>query len=82
MNFFFKGILTNKREFFQKRSISKKKIPFISLITVYIWYIDSEFLLFKFMCHRGDFKENVLNKCVIFKREKIVLNILFINMKN
>ena len=29
---------------------------------IYSWYVDSDFLLLKFMCHRGYFREDILHK--------------------
>ena len=34
---------------------------------IYSWYVDSDFLLFKFMCHRGFFREDINKKCVLCK---------------
>ena len=34
---------------------------------IYSWYVDSEFLLLKFMCHRGSFREDIYEKCILCK---------------
>jgi hypothetical protein len=34
---------------------------------VYSWYVDSDFILLKFMCHRGTFREDINEKCVLCK---------------
>ena len=31
---------------------------------LYSWYIDSDFFLLKFMCHRGSFREDINEKCI------------------
>ena len=37
---------------------------------IYSWYVDSDFLLLKFMCQRGCFREDIFEKCVLCKKEK------------
>ena len=34
---------------------------------IYSWYVDSDFLLLKFMCHRGSFREDICEKCILCK---------------
>jgi hypothetical protein len=34
---------------------------------IYSWYVDSDFLLLKFMCHRGSFREDIYEKCILCK---------------
>ena len=34
---------------------------------IYSWYVDSDFLLLKFMCHRGSFREDIYKKCILCK---------------
>ena len=34
---------------------------------IYSWYVDSDFLLLKFMCHRGSFREDINKKCILCK---------------
>ena len=34
---------------------------------IYSWYVDSDYLLFRFMCHRGSFREDINKKCVLCK---------------
>ena len=36
--------------------------------TIYSWYVDSDFLLLKFMCHRGSFREDINKKCILCKK--------------
>ena len=37
---------------------------------IYSWYVDSDFLLLKFMCHRGCFRDDIyLKKCILCKKE-------------
>ena len=31
---------------------------------LYSWYVDSDFILLKFMCHRGSFREDINKKCI------------------
>ncbi len=31
---------------------------------IYSRYVDSDFFLLKFMCHRGCFRENIFKKCI------------------
>ena len=37
---------------------------------IYSWYVDSDFLLLKFMCHRGSFREDIYKKCVLCKNKE------------
>ena len=37
--------------------------------TIYSWYVDSDFLLLKFMCHRGCFREDIFEICILCKKE-------------
>ena len=32
---------------------------------LYSWYVDSDFILLKFMCHRGSFREDINKKCIL-----------------
>ena len=32
---------------------------------IYTWHIDGDFLLLKFMCHRGAFREDINRKCLL-----------------
>ena len=41
---------------------------------IYTWYIDGDFLLLKFMCHRGAFRKDINEKC--FKKEDNGMNML------
>ena len=34
---------------------------------IYSWYVDSDFLLLKFMCHRGSFREDIYEKCIYMR---------------
>ena len=34
---------------------------------IYSWYVDSDFILLKFMCHRGSFREDINEKCILCK---------------
>ena len=36
---------------------------------IYSWYVDGDFLLLRFMCHRGAFREDINKKCVFCKTE-------------
>ncbi len=36
---------------------------------IYSWYVDGDFLLLRFMCHRGCFREDIYKKCVLCKKE-------------
>ena len=36
---------------------------------IYSWYIDGDFLLLRFMCHRGAFRKDINGKCVFCKTE-------------
>ena len=36
---------------------------------IYSWYVDGDFLLLRFMCHRGAFREDINKKCVLCKTE-------------
>jgi hypothetical protein len=38
-------------------------------------YVDSDFLLFKFKYHRRCFREDIFEKCILFKKKIMVLNI-------
>ena len=35
---------------------------------IYSWYVDSDFILLKFMCHRGAFREDINEKCYIMQK--------------
>ena len=37
---------------------------------IYSWYVDSDFLLLKFMCHRGSFREDIYKKCVLCQKKE------------
>ena len=34
---------------------------------IYSWYVDSDFILLKFMCHRRSFREDINAKCILCK---------------
>ena len=34
---------------------------------IYSWYVNSDFKLLKFMCHRGSFREDINKKCILCK---------------
>jgi hypothetical protein len=34
---------------------------------IYSWYVNSDFILLKFMCHRGSFREDINKKCILCK---------------
>ena len=36
---------------------------------IYTWYIDGDFLLIKFMCHRGAFRKDINEKCLLCETE-------------
>ena len=36
---------------------------------IHSWYVDSDFLLIKFMCHRGCFREDIFQKYILCKKE-------------
>ena len=36
---------------------------------IYTWYVDGDFLLLKFMCHRGAFREDINEKCLLCEKE-------------
>ena len=36
---------------------------------IYSWYVDGDFLLLRFMCHRGAFREDINKMCVLCKTE-------------
>ena len=36
---------------------------------IYIWYIDGDFLLLKFMCHRRAFRKDINEKCLLCEKE-------------
>ena len=36
---------------------------------MYTWYIDGDFLLLRFMCHRGAFREDINKKCLLCEKE-------------
>ena len=36
---------------------------------IYLWYVDSDFLLLKFMCHKGCFREDIFEQCILCKKE-------------
>ena len=36
---------------------------------IYYWYADGDFLLLRYMCHRGAFRENIIEKCVFCEIE-------------
>ena len=36
---------------------------------IYTWYIDGDFLLLKFMCHRGAFRKDINEKCLLCETE-------------
>ena len=39
---------------------------------IYSWYVDSDFLLLKFMCHRGSFREDIYEKNVYYVKMLIM----------
>jgi len=36
---------------------------------IYTWYIDGDFLLLKFMCHKEAFRSDINEKCLLCKKE-------------
>ena len=36
---------------------------------IYSWYVDGDFLLLRYMCHRGAFRNDIFEKCVLCKTE-------------
>ena len=36
---------------------------------IYSWYVDGNFLLLRFIYHRGCFREDIYKKCVLCKKE-------------
>ena len=36
---------------------------------IYTWYVDGDFLLLKFMCHRGAFRKDIKEKCLLCEKE-------------
>ena len=36
---------------------------------IYTWYVDGNFLLLRFMCHRGAFRKNINEKCKLCNKE-------------
>ena len=36
---------------------------------IYSWYVDGDFLLLRYMCHRGAFREDINEKCLFCKTE-------------
>ena len=65
--------------------MKKKKLNinqgFISRLKhrIYNWYVDSDFILLKFMCHRGSVREYIIEKCILCKNDdneiKHVINV-------
>ena len=47
-------------------SINQGFIPRLKHRT-YSWYVNSVFILLKFMCHRGSFRDDIYKKCVLCK---------------
>ena len=44
---------------------------------LYTWYVDPDFILLKFMCHRGSFREDINEKCILCKYpEKSIEHVL------
>ena len=41
---------------------------------IYTWYIDGDFLLLRFMCHRGAFREDINKKCLLYGIEHVINN--------
>ena len=41
---------------------------------IYSWYVDSDFILLKLMCHRGAFREDINKKCILCNDVKMELN--------
>jgi len=37
--------------------------------SIYNWYVDGDFLLLKYMCHRGAFRSDIFEKCILCKKE-------------
>ena len=35
---------------------------------IYSWYVDGDFLLLKFMCHRGAFRKDINEKCLLCEK--------------
>ena len=42
--------------------------------TIYSWYVDSDFLLHKFLCHRRCFREDIFKNVFYVKKKIIILN--------
>ena len=36
---------------------------------IYSWYVDEDFLLLRYMCHREAFRNDINEKCVLCKTE-------------
>ena len=36
---------------------------------IYSWYVDGDFLLLRFMCHRGAFREDINKKCLLCEKD-------------
>ena len=36
---------------------------------IYSWYVDGDFLLLRYMCHRGAFRKDINEKCAFCKTE-------------
>ena len=36
---------------------------------IYTWYVDGDFLLLRFVCHRGAFREDIYEKYILCKKE-------------
>jgi len=41
---------------------------------IYSWYVDSDFLLHKFLCHRGCFREDIFKNVFYVKKKIIIIN--------
>ena len=58
---FFKGLSTK-----EGLNINQGFIPRLKH-RIYSWYVNSDFILLKFMCHSGSFREDIYKKCVLCK---------------
>ena len=58
--------LYNKLKIIGRKEELEINQEFISRLKhrIYRWYVNSEFLLLKFMCHRGSFREDINEKCI------------------
>jgi len=64
--------LCNKLKIIGEEEGYKINEGFISRLKhrIYSWYVDSDHLLFRFMCHRGSFREDINKICVLCKKSE------------